>query len=48
MFYNIRFKRAFVCNKRHPNFRVSYKDKMTSFYQKNGIRLNLVREIIFK
>lgn len=41
-------KRAFVCNKRHPNFRISYKDKMISFYQKNGIRLNLVREIVFK
>lgn len=25
-----KYKRAFVCNKRHPNFRVSYKDKMTS------------------
>lgn len=41
-------KRAFVCNKRHPNFWVAYKDRMASFYQRNGVRLNLVKEIVFK
>lgn len=43
-----KYKRAFACNKRFPNFRISYKDKMNAFYNKNHIRLNLVREIIFK
>lgn len=43
-----KYKRAFACNKKHPNFRVSYKDKMTAFYRKNGIRLSLEREIVFK
>ncbi len=41
-----KYKRAFVCNKKHPHFRVSYKDKMASFYQKNNVRLSLVREIV--
>lgn len=41
-------KRAFACNKRFPNFRVGYKDKMNAFYKKNHIRLNIQREIIFK
>lgn len=43
-----KYKRAFVCNKKSPNFRVSYKEKMNAFYIKNGIRLNLIREIVFK
>lgn len=49
--YNImkyKYKRAFACNKKHPNFRVSYKEKMNDFYQKNHIRLNLITEIIIK
>ena len=43
-----RHKRAFVCNKKYPNFRVNYKGKMDAFYKKNHIRLNLIREIVFK
>lgn len=43
-----KYKRAFACNKKYPNFRVSYKEKMNAFYNKNRIRLNLVREIVFK
>lgn len=34
-----RYKRAFACNKKYPNFRVSYKGKMDAFYKKNHIRL---------
>lgn len=41
-------KRAFACNKRFPRFRASNKEKMNAFYQKNHIRLNLQKEIIFK
>lgn len=41
-------KRAFVCNRKHPNFQVSYKDLMNQFYKQNGIRLNLEARIIFK
>lgn len=43
-----KYKRAFACNKKFPNFRVSYKEKMNTFYNKNRIRLNLVRDIVFK
>ena len=38
--YKYKYKRAFACNKRFPNFRASYKDKMAAFYKKNNIRLN--------
>ena len=43
-----KYKRAFACNKRFPNFRASYKDKMAAFYKKNNIRLNLTTEIVIK
>ncbi len=42
-----KYRRAFVCNRKHPNFKTSYKDKMNTFYKKNGIRLNLMQEIVF-
>lgn len=43
-----RYKRAFACNKKHPNFQVSYKSRMSQFYQKNGVRLCLENKIVFK
>ncbi|TWV15132.1 hypothetical protein FQ707_02115 [Bacteroidaceae bacterium HV4-6-C5C] len=41
-------KRAFACNRKHPRFQCSYKEKMSTFYQKNKIRLNLENVIVFK
>lgn len=43
-----RHKRAFACNKKHPRFKCSYKERMQLFYNKNHIRLNIQNEIIIK
>lgn len=43
-----RHKRAFVCNKRHPQFNVGHKELMNAFYQRNKIRLNIEQVITFK
>lgn len=38
-------KRAFACNKKHPNFHISHKEKMKKFYNTYKIRLNIQAEI---
>ena len=41
-------KKAYACNRRHPNFHVSYKEKMSQFFSRNRIRLSLEATIIIK
>ena len=41
-----RYKRAFACNRKHPNFKCSNKERMNNFYRRNKIRLNIEVKII--
>lgn len=43
-----RYKRAFACNRQHPKFKCSNKERMQSFFKQNGIRLNIQCNIVFK
>lgn len=43
-----KYRRAFVCNRQHPLFQVSYKERMSEFYRRNKIRLNIQNIVIFK
>lgn len=40
--------RAFVCNRRHPNFDYSNKELMHTFFQRTGVRLNIQSDIVFE
>ena len=41
-------RRAYVCNRAQPQFSYSHKQLMQEFYNRNGVRLYIQREIIIK
>lgn len=41
-----RRRRAFACNKRHPNFAVIENETMKRFFRERGVRLNVQAEIV--
>lgn len=41
-------KKAFICNKSHPNFHVIQNEDQLSFYNKYNVRLDINTEIKFK
>ena len=43
-----KFKRAYICNKKRPNFNVGYQSRKNSFYKKNLILLFIQTQIVFK
>lgn len=43
-----RYRRAFVCNRKHPRFDHSNKELMQTFYRKTGVRLNIQCDIVIK
>lgn len=46
---NIRFKKAYACNKKHPNFTVIDSSEKKSFFERtNGFRLDIQTNIIIK
>jgi hypothetical protein len=45
---DFKHKRAFVANKKHPNFHVIENETMRKFYSKHKVRLNVQAEVIIK
>ncbi|MEI6410544.1 MAG: hypothetical protein WCR52_14235 [Bacteroidota bacterium] len=46
---NIRFKKAYACNKKHPNFTVIDSEERKAFFQRtNGFRIDAQSKIVIK
>jgi len=44
----IRYKKAYACNRKHPNFQVMEVERKRKFYNETGFRLDVQTEIVIK
>jgi len=45
---DVRFKKAYACNRKHPNFTVMEVERKRKFYDETGFRIDAQAEIVIK